>query len=185
MRSRQSRRQPWLMLLLALAAVGFLLAMLLTTEHPETRQLVKFEARGVLTELPETVYQVELQCGEHTTTFVRLANAEWAYGGRREAVSDELRDHLNQAILFMHTAGPVRVLQRNEYDSAALQEFGLEQPRCAVTLSDTGRVLLTARFGADNPQDLLQYMQLTGSDTVYLMSRFVGQTWQHIGEHIR
>jgi hypothetical protein len=98
-------------------------------------------------------------------------------------VRDELREHLNQAILFMHTAGPVRALQPEEYRHTPLQEFGLEPPRCAVTLSDTRRVLLSARFGADNPQDLLQYMQLAGSDTVYLMSRFVGQAWQHLGEH--
>jgi len=41
---RHARR--WRTALLALLAVGFLLAMVLTGKLPETRQLVKFEARG-------------------------------------------------------------------------------------------------------------------------------------------
>jgi len=60
----------------------------------------------------------------------------------------------------------------------------IEQPRCAVVLSDARRVLLAASFGADNPQELLQYMQLRGDHNLYLMSRFVGQAWEHLGEHL-
>ena len=48
---RHARR--WRTVLLALLAVGFLLAMILTGKLPETRQLAKFEARGVLTVPPD------------------------------------------------------------------------------------------------------------------------------------
>jgi hypothetical protein len=170
--------------LLALLAVGFLLAMLLTGKLPETRQLVKFEARGVLAVPPEQVRRVDLYVGERTTTFVRLSDHAWVGGKGQEAISDELLEHLEQAIVFMHTSRPVRVMHRDAYRGTPLHEFGLEHPRCAVALSDGRRVLLEASFGAYNPQDLLQYMQMRGDTNLYLMSRFVGQAWEHLGEHL-
>ena len=179
---RHARR--WRTVLLALLAVGFLLAMLLTGKLPETRQLVKFEARGVLAVPPEQVRRVDLYVGEYTTTFVRLSVHAWVAGKSQEPINGELQEHLEQAIVFLHTARPVRVMHRDEYHSTPLHEFGLEQPRCAVVLSDGRRVLLEASFGAYNPQDLLQYMQLRGDHNLYLMSRFVGQAWEHLGEHL-
>ena len=174
----------WRTVLLALLAIGFLLAMVLTGKVTETRQLVKFEARGVLAVPPEQVRRVELHIGEHTTTFVRLSDHAWMGGTGQEPISGELQEHLDQAIVFMHTSRPVRVMHRDEYHSTPLHEFGLEQPRCSVVLSDARRVLLEASFGADNPQDLLQYMQLRGDNNLYLISRFVGQAWEHLGEHL-
>jgi hypothetical protein len=179
---RHARR--WRAVLLALLAVGFLLAMILTGQLPETRQLAKFEARGVLAVPPEQVRRVELHIGEHTTTFVRLSDHTWMGGKDQEAISGELQEHLEQAMAFMHTSRPVRVMHRDEYHSTPLHEFGLEQPRCAVVLSDGRRVLLEASFGAYNPQELLQYMRLRGDNNLYLMSRFVGQAWEHLGEHL-
>jgi hypothetical protein len=158
--------------------------MLLTGKLPETRQLVKFEARGVLAVPPEQVRRVDLHVGEHTTTFVRLSDHAWMGGKGQEPISGELQEHLDQAIVFMHTSRPVRVMHREAYHGTPLHEFGLEQPRCAVVLSDGRRVLLEASFGTYNPQDLLQYMQLRGDNNLYLMSRFVGQAWEHLGEHL-
>ena len=179
---RHARR--WRTALLAVLAVGFLLAMLLTGKLPETRQLVKFEARGVLAVPPEQVRRVDLHVGEHITTFVRLSDHAWVGGTGQEAISGELLEHLEQAIVFLHTSRPVRMMHHDEYRSTPLHEFGLEQPRCAVVLSDGRRLLLAASFGAYNPQDLLQYMQLRGDNNLYLMSRFVGQAWEHLGEHL-
>ena len=179
---RHTRR--WRTVLLALLAVGFLLAMILTGQLPETRQLVKFEARGVLAVPPEQVRRVDLHIGEHTTTFVRLSDHIWRVGKDQEPISGELQEHLEQAMAFMHTSRPVRVMPRDEYHSTPLHEFGLEQPRCAVVLSDARGVLLEASFGAYNPQELLQYMRLRGDHNLYLMSRFVGQAWEHLGEHL-
>ncbi len=150
----------WRTVLLALLAVGFLLAMVLTGKVTETRQLVKFEARGVLAVPPEQVRRVDLHVGEHTTTFVRFSDHAWMGG----------------------TA--VRVMHHDAYRGTPLHEFGLERPRCSVVLSDARRVLLEASFGAYNPQDLLQYMQLRDDTNLYLMSRFVGQAWEHLGEHM-
>jgi hypothetical protein len=158
--------------------------MLLTGKLPETRQLVKFEARGVLAVPLEQVRRVDLHVGEHTTTFVRLSDHVWVGGKGQGPISDELQEHLEQAIVFMHTSRPVRVMHHDAYRGTPLHEFGLEQPRCAVVLSDGRRVLLEASFGAYNPQDLLQYMRMRGDSSLYLMSRFVGQAWEHLGEHL-
>jgi len=167
-----------------LLAVGFLLAMILTGKLPETRQLAKFEARGVLTVPPAQVHRVDLRIGEHTITFVRLSDHAWVAGKSQEPINGELQEHLEQAMVFMQRSRPVRVMSPDAYRDTPLREFGLEQPRCAVVLSDARRVLLEANFGAYNPQDLLQYMQLRGDSNLYLMSRFVGQAWEHLGDHL-
>jgi hypothetical protein len=181
---RQARGRPWLSVILALLAVAFIVAMALTGSLTETRQLAKFEAKGVLKVPPEHVHRVELHVGEQTATFVRLPNKGWVHNGRQDVATGELLEHLTEAILLMHTSRPVRVMHRDEYHGTSVQEFGLDRPRYSVVLSDGQRTLLEVGFGGYNPQDLLQYMQLKGSDDVYLMSRFVGQAWEHLWEHV-
>jgi hypothetical protein len=185
MKGRSLHSSSWLSLILALMAVVFMLIMLRSGPRPETRQLVKFAAKGVLTVPPDHVYRVALTIGTRTATFVRLANTTWVLDEQHDTVSEDLLDHLREAILIMHTSGPIRVMHRDEYQGTTLQEFGLLQPRCSVVLSDAQHTLLEAHFGAYNPQDVLQYMQITGRDEVYLMSRFVGGAWEHLGEHVR
>jgi hypothetical protein len=181
---RQARGKPWLSVTLALLAVAFIVAMVLTGSLRETRQLAKFEAKGVLKLPPEHVRRVELRVGEHTVTFVRAANKGWVYSGRQDVATGELLEHLTEAVLLMHTSGPVRVMHRDEYHGTPLQEFGLDRPRYSLALFEGERLLLDVSFGGQNPQDLLQYMQLKGSDDIYLMSRFVGQAWEHLWEHV-
>jgi hypothetical protein len=181
---RQARGKPWLSVTLALLAVVFMVAMVLTGSLRETRQLAKFEAKGVLKLPPEHVRRVELRVGEHTVTFVRAANKGWVYSGRQDVATGELLEHLTEAVLLMHTSGPVRVMHRDEYHGTPLQEFGLDRPRYSLALFEGERLLLDVSFGGQNPQDLLQYMQLKGSDDIYLMSRFVGQAWEHLWEHV-
>jgi hypothetical protein len=181
---RQARRRPWWSVTLALLAVAFMAAMVLTGSLRETRQLAKFEAKGVLKLPPEHVRRVELRVGEHTVTFVRAPNKGWVYSGRQDVATGELLEHLTEAVLLMHTSGPVRVMHRDEYHGTPLQEFGLDRPRYSLALFEGERLLLEVSFGGQNPQDLLQYMQLKGSDDIYLMSRFVGQAWEHLWEHV-
>src|SRR6266568_7296143 len=100
---QRRRGRPWLSYVLALLAVGFMVVMALTGKLSETRQLAKFEARGVLAVSPEHVRQLELRLGTHTATFVRTPKGAWTRSGSQEAVSDELSNHLNEAVLFMHT----------------------------------------------------------------------------------
>jgi hypothetical protein len=175
---------PWLSVTLALLAVAFILAMVLTGSLPETRQLAKFESKGVLKVPPEYVRRVELRVGGHMATFVRAPDKGWVQSGRQDVVTGELLEHLTEAILLIHASGPVRVMRRDEYHGTPLQEFDLDRPRYSVALSDGQRMLLEVSFGGHNPQDLLQYMQLKGSDEMYLMSRFVGQAWEHLWEHV-
>jgi hypothetical protein len=181
---RHARGKPWLPVTLALLAVAFIVAMVLTGSLRETRQLVKFEAKGVLKLPPEHVRRVELRVGEHTVTFVRAPNKGWVYSARQDVATGELLEHLTEAVLLMHTSGPVRVMHRDEYHGTPLQEFGLDRPRYSLALFEGERLLLDVSFGGQNPQDLLQYMQLKGSDDIYLMSRFVGQAWEHLWEHV-
>jgi hypothetical protein len=181
---RQAPGKPWLSVTLALLAVAFIVAMVLTGSLRETRQLAKFEAKGVLRLPPEHVRRVELRVGEHTVTFVRAPNKGWVYGARQDTATGELLEHLTQAVLLMHTSGPVRVMPRDEYHGTPLQEFGLDRPRYSLALFEGERLLLDVSFGGQNPQNLLQYMQLKGSDDIYLMSRFVGQAWEHLWEHV-
>jgi hypothetical protein len=181
---RQARAKTWLSVTLALLAVAFIVAMVLTGSLRETRQLAKFEAKGVLKLPPEHVRRVELRVGEHTVTFVRAPNKGWMYSARQDLATGELLEHLTQAVLLMHTSGPVRVMHRDEYHGTPLEEFGLDRPRYSLALFEGERLLLDVSFGGQNPQDLLQYMQLKGSDDIYLMSRFVGQAWEHLWEHV-
>jgi hypothetical protein len=181
---RQARGRRWWSATLALLAVAFMIAMVLTGSLPETRQLAKFEAKGVLKVPPEHVRRVELRVGAHTASFVRAPDKGWVQSDRQGVVTGELLEHLTEAILLMHTSGPVRVMRRDEYHGTPLHEFGLDQPSCSVALSGGQRLLLEVSFGGFNPQDLLQYMQLKGSDDLYLMSRFVGQAWTHLWEHV-
>lgn len=175
---------PWLAVVLGLLAVTFLVLMASTGKISETRQLARFEAKGVLKVLPDRVQRVAITVGEHTAMFVRHPEHGWRRQGSHIAASTELQEHLTMTVLLMHGSGPIRVMSRTEYADTALQEFGLVQPRYSVVLAETHNTLLEAHFGVFNPQELLQYMRLTGHDEVYLMSRFVGQAWEHIWEHV-
>jgi hypothetical protein len=75
-------------------------------------------------------------------------------------------------------SAPVRVIERAEWSTLGLREFGLDPPRYTATLYRRGTAVLGAEFGAPNPQKVLQYMKLTGRDQVFLMSRFVGEEWE-------
>jgi hypothetical protein len=41
-------------------------------------------------------------------------------------------------------------------------------------------VALAVRFGNSNTDGILQYMSARGSDQLYLMSDFVGQSWEQV-----
>jgi hypothetical protein len=178
-----SRHFPWLTTILALLAVTFLVLMVRTGSLPETRQRARFEARGVLKALPERVQRVAISMGGRTVVFVRHPQHGWLQLDSRSAVSQELQEHLTMAVLLMHGSGPVRTMTHAEYEDTALHEFGLTPSRYSVVLADAHSSLLEAHFGVLNPAELLQYMRLSGSAEVYLMSRFVGQAWEHIWEH--
>jgi hypothetical protein len=82
------------------------------------------------------------------------------------------------SVKFVHMPTPVRVMERAEWASVGLREFGFDppltlRPSLAETLSYSG-----AEFGAPNAQKVLQHMKLQRRAQVYLMARFVGEEWE-------
>lgn len=160
----------------ALAAVGILVAMVASGHLRENQQLVRTTAAGVMTELPAEIDRIELQGGAGHWSFVRTPEGWRRAGG--DAVSPSLAGHLNDSIKFMHVSAPVRVMDRAEWASSGLREFGLEPPGYTAALYRQNAPALIAEFGGPNPQQVLQYMKLQGRDEVYLMSRFIGEEWE-------
>jgi hypothetical protein len=161
--------------LLAVLALAYLAAMVVTGAQPVQRQLVKFEAKGVLQIEPEAVQKVTLGRGDGQVALVRHGDG-WALdpGG---AVEGAAATHLDTAIKMLHRSPPVREIAAEELSGVDTRPFGLEEPMVVATLSGAGGKGLTVRFGALNPEGFLQYMRIDGDPKVYLMSRFIGAEW--------
>ena len=161
---------------LAGLALLYLAAMVVSGAMPLQRQLVRFEAKGVLKLSPDEVTRVELSRGTRRVTLLRTGETEWATpdgvtigaAGRR----------VSKAVQIMHNSGPVREIEAAELSGRDPASFGLDPPRLSVKLYGAGgKPLLTARFGEFNPEGYLQYMRIDGNPRLYLMSRFVGGEW--------
>jgi len=172
-----------LVALAGLAATGYLVAMVITGALPQQRQRVQFEARGVMQLAPERIARVELARGADRAVFVRGPGTGWTREGTGP-VAAPLAEKLSMAVQFMHTAGPVRVLQPAELGGADPREFGLDPPLLAIALHVDSGPVLRARFGGRNPDDMLQYMTIEGRAGLVLMSRFVGQEWLAVAEGV-
>jgi hypothetical protein len=159
-------------------ALGYLIFMVLAGALPERRQLVQSEALGVLRMAPASIRRVTVVADATPAMFVRQDG--WVREGSAAAVEAELAEVIERAVKFMHTANPVRALEREEIADAGLAEFGLEHPHLRITLEDAGGVVLEADFGNDSADGLLQYMRLRDRDELYLMSGFVGKEWQAV-----
>ena len=162
--------------LAALVSIGYLSAMVIGGALPELRTRVKFEAQGVMTVAPERIDRVEIERGATRVALARTSNGGWSSGGGA-ALSTADADKVSLAVLYMHTAGPVRTMSGDEIRGIAPTEFGLAPPALSVALFAGPERVLQARFGARNAEDALQYMTLAGQERLYLMSRFVGQQW--------
>lgn len=174
-------RRP-LLIAAALAALAYLVAMVVVGALPQQRQLVKFEARGVMKRAPETISRVKLEVGERAAVLVRRDNG-WAIEDGSPVAAD-LAKRVSLAVQFMTTSGPIRILDAPELTGSNPREFGLEPPRLRATLQDGSGTVLVAAFGARNPDDTAQYMSLAGGPELYLMSRFVGQEWEAVAAGI-
>jgi hypothetical protein len=161
---------------LAALALLYLAAMVVSGAMPVQRQLVRFEAKGVLKLPPDSITQVELSRGTLHVTLLRTAETEWATpdgvnigaAGRR----------VSTAVQIMHNSGPVREIEAAELSGSDPAPFGLDPPRLSVKLyGGGGKPVLSARFGEFNPEGYLQYMRIDGNPRLYLMSRFVGGEW--------
>lgn len=170
--------RAWLTPAIALLAVGILAAMVMSGQMRENRQLVRTSALGVMSAFPVEIDRVELQGAAGRWTFVRARDG-WHLAANGGPVAASLALHLEDSIKFMHVSAPVRVMEREEWAPIGLREFGLDPPGYTATLYRHDAPVVGAEFGAPNPQKVLQYMKLRGRDEVFLMSRFVGQEWEH------
>ena len=169
--------------LLALLALAYLVAMVVTGAQPVQRQLVKFEAKGVLQIEPEAVQKVTLGLGDRQLVLTRSSDG-WALepGG---AVEGAAATHLDTAVKMLHRSPPVREITAEELSGVDTRPFGLDEPVVVATLAGPGGKSLTVRFGALNPEGFLQYMRIDGDPKVYLMSRFIGAEWMAALEGVK
>ena len=165
----------------AVAALAFLIAMVVTGALPEQRQLVKFEARGVMKLEPDLVTRVEIHRGDHGAVLLRAPGGSWAVEGGG-TLSAELAQKVSLAVQFMNTAGPIRTIDAADLQGANLRDFGLDPPALSVVLFQGARAVIGARFGTHNPEQTAQYMMVEAGRELILMSRFVGQEWESVAQ---
>ncbi len=172
------RRRPLLAALAAVTALAYLVTMTVVGALPQQRQLVKFEARGIMKVAPEDITRVKVRAGPGSVVLVRRDGAWMIEGGK--ALATDLGRRLTLAVQFMNTAAPLRIMDAPELTGSNPREFGLASPRLRSTLYRGEDPLMSAQFGAHNPDDTAQYMSLDGKPEIYLMSRFVGQEWEAV-----
>ncbi len=162
--------------LLAMLALAYLVTMVVSGAQPVQRQLVKFEAKGVLPIEPEGVQKVTLGKGGRQVALVRRGEGGWTLEGGGP-VEGAAVTHIDTAVKMLHRSGPVREMAAEELSGIDTRPFGLEDPVVVATIAGAGGRALTVRFGALNPEGFLQYMRIDGDPKVYLMSRFIGAEW--------
>jgi hypothetical protein len=166
-----------IIVVVAMAALTYLVAMVLTGMQPVQRQLASFEAKGILKVPPERIRRVELSRGGDWITVVRTGEKTWSLPGGSEISADASR-RVGVAVQMMHTSGPARLIASKELAGVDLAGFELDPPRIVAKLYEAGESpILTVRFGGHNPDGFLQYMRMEGDNDVYLISRFVGEEW--------
>ncbi len=165
----------------ALLAVAFLAVMVVTGALPRQRQLVKFEAKGVMQLAPERISTVALRSGERGAVFVRIPDGGWARDGGAP-LDPAVAKRLSLAVQFMNTSEPVREMEPAEYQGTDPHEFGLDRPQLSIALFEGTRPILAAHFGGRNPDGYLQYVTVEGRRELFLLSRFVGEEWDAVAK---
>ena len=167
----------------AAIALAYLVVMFTTGALPERKQLIRFEASGVMELAPERITRVTVAADGTSEVFVRRAKG-WSKEGSAAAVPAPLSKALDLAVKFMHTAKPVRVFKPEDIPDSTPAEYGLDRPRLSITLEDASGVVLEADFGNKGSAGLLRYMRLRGSDDLYMMSGFVGKEWETVANAV-
>jgi hypothetical protein len=172
-----SRARPLVLSAVALAALVFLVGMVMSGSQPVLRQNVAFEAKGVLGLQPEQVRRVEISRGGERLSAARTGGASWATADGA-AIGSEAGKRLSMAVQMMHTSAPVNEIPAAELAGADVAAFELDPPHVVARLyADGPAPVLAAQFGAYNPDGFLQYVRIEGERRIYLLSRFVGEEW--------
>ena len=110
--------------LLALLALAYLVAMVMSGAQPVQRQLVKFEAKGVLPTEPQAVQGITLGRGGRQVVLARSGEGGWALepGG---AVEPVVATHLDTAVKMLHRSAPVREIAQEDLSGVDTRPFGL------------------------------------------------------------
>jgi hypothetical protein len=154
--------------------------MVVTGALPRQRQLVKFEAKGVMQLAPERIGTVALRSGERSAVFVRTPDGGWARDGGAP-LDRVVAKRLSMAVQFMNTSEPVRLITWSSAGSN-LRQFGLTPPQVSIALFEGARPVLAAHFGGRNPDGYLQYVAVEGRSELFLLSRFVGEEWDAVAK---
>jgi len=172
-----SRARIFVLPAVALAALVFLVGMVLSGSQPVLRQNVSFEARGVLGLSPEQVRRVEISRGGERLSVVRTGDKSWATADGAD-IGSEAGKRLSMAVQMMHTSAPVNEIPAAELAGADVAGFELDPPHFVARLYvDRPTPVLAAQFGAYNPEGYLQYVRVEGEPRIHLLSRFVGEEW--------
>ena len=171
--------RSWQPAVLALLAVGYLVAMVVTGALPRQRQLIEFEARGLMHEPPESVVRVEVTRAGVQSVFLRDGAKGWILDGGG-AITPEAARHVSLAVQFLNTSEPLRHLAQKELVGMTPAAFGLDRPVVTARVHNAQGPLIAVNFGTDNPEGSAQYMSVDGRDGVYLISRFVGTEWSAV-----
>lgn len=162
--------------LAVLLALGYLAAMVVIGAMPVQRQLVRFEARGVLTLPADAVRRVRIAAGDRSVELLRHGEGAWARAG--SPLEAGAASQAETALKVLQRSGPVREIEAAGPAGVDARPFGLEDPVLVLDVyGDGAEPVLTARFGGYNPEGILQYMRVDGDAGVYLMSRFVAGEW--------
>ena len=173
-------RRPLFTWLAAVAALAYLVVMTVAGALPQQKQLVKFEAKGIMKVEPESITRVKVEVGPKWVMLVRKGEGWSVEGGM--PVAPELAKRISLAVQFMNTSGPLRTMDAPELTGSNPRDFGLQFPRVRATLYRNNEIVLVPVFGAYNSDDTAQYMALENKPDIYLMSRFVGQAWEAVME---
>jgi hypothetical protein len=176
MSPQHGHRRGWLPGVLALLAATYLVVMVVNGALPRQRQLIEFEARGLMREPPESVVRVEVTRGGVRSIFLRDGAEGWILDSAGPITSEAAR-RLSMAVQFLNTSAPLRHLPQKELLSMTPAAFGLDHPVVAASVHGAQDRLIAVNFGAENPEGTAQYMSVDGRDGVYLISRFVGSEW--------
>jgi len=173
-----SRR--WQAGLLALLALAYLIAMVVTGALPRQRQLVEFEARGLMRESPEAVLRVEVMRAGQRSVFVRDGGTWIREGGG--TMTPEAARRLSLAVQFLNTSAPLRHLSQKDLVGMTPAAFGLDRPVVSAILHGQRGLLIAVSFGGDTPEGTAQFLSAAGRDGIYLISRFVGSEWSAVAD---
>ncbi len=102
--SATSRR--FVMPMLAALALAWLVAMVVTGAQPVLRQLVKFEAKGVLQIEPEAVRKITLGGGGRQAALARGGDGGWALEGGAAVAVDTRPFGLDAPVVVATLSGP-------------------------------------------------------------------------------